>query len=212
MVELTPEQFNKNMREQRAEVVTKVNAGDLVKASQKKDAGKTPWHLLAWDVIASVDWTQEDFGDIGLDEARADIMFFWNNPGSPLQQLHGAFYWLLNSIEITNVQSRLEQTGDCIPWYGLEQVAKVLEFGARKYAPRGWEHGIEHSRTWSATMRHLFQRFELAEINDAETGLDHLAHAACELMFLLAYELRGKKTCDATGAAIDDRPVYNATE
>lgn len=61
-------------------------------------------------------------------------------------------------------------------------VASVLAFGARKYAPHNWRRGIERTRLVSAALRHLFAYNE-GEDNDPETGLSHLDHASCCLMF-----------------------------
>ena len=75
-----------------------------------------------------------------------------------------------------------------IPFDALEPVAKVLEFGAQKYSPWNWrEHkGFSWTRVFSATLRHLFA-WVRGEDLDKETGLPHLAHAVCNLLFLLHY-------------------------
>jgi hypothetical protein len=65
----------------------------------------------------------------------------------------------------------------------LIETAKVLTFGARKYAPNRWRDGIAQSRVFAALLRHLFAWLKGEDL-DAETGLHHLAHASCELMFL----------------------------
>ncbi len=71
--------------------------------------------------------------------------------------------------------------------FWLRGVAKVLAFGARKYAKHNWRGGIEQSRLLSASLRHLFAYID-GEDNDPETGLSHLLHASCCLMF--AFELK----------------------
>jgi len=71
----------------------------------------------------------------------------------------------------------------------LEEVAKVLEFGARKYAPRNWEAGMSWGRVFSALQRHLWAWW-WGKDKDEETGFSHLSHAACCVMFLLSYEAR----------------------
>ena len=68
--------------------------------------------------------------------------------------------------------------------YFLDQVARVLTFGANKYAAHNWRKGLAISRTLGATYRHL-NAFNAGEDIDAETGLSHLAHAGCEVMFTL---------------------------
>lgn len=65
----------------------------------------------------------------------------------------------------------------------LEGVARVLTFGARKYAAHNWRGGIAYSRLLGATLRHV-NAINAGEDRDPETGLDHELHAACELMFL----------------------------
>lgn len=69
----------------------------------------------------------------------------------------------------------------------LSRVAVVLEAGARKYGERNWEKGIPLSRTFDSLVRHLYQW--LGACNDE----DHLAHAACNLQFLIATESRAMR-------------------
>ena len=78
-------------------------------------------------------------------------------------------------------------------------VGQVLTFGAKKYADRNWEKGINYSRVYGACMRHLWswwagrrptgRNFLFGELDD-ETKFSHLWHAACCLMFLITYEER----------------------
>lgn len=78
---------------------------------------------------------------------------------------------------------------DLIPPELMESVAKVLQFGAKKYAPRNWEKGMDWSRVFSALQRHSWAWWK-GEDKDPETGFSHLEHAACCIAFLLAYEQR----------------------
>lgn len=80
----------------------------------------------------------------------------------------------------------------------LEEIARVLTFGAKKYADRNWELGMHWSRPFGALMRHSWAWWS-GEHTDPETGYSHLAHAACCIAFLLAYEKRRSGT--------DDRPA-----
>jgi hypothetical protein len=68
--------------------------------------------------------------------------------------------------------------------YFIEQLAAVLTFGARKYSSENWRGGLSTKRTLSAVLRHVFS-FLKGEDNDPESGLPHLAHAACGLMFTI---------------------------
>lgn len=90
---------------------------------------------------------------------------------------------------------------ELIAYDAVEGVAKVLTFGANKYSARNWEKGIAYGRVFGAIMRHLWKWWH-GENQDAETGLSHLDHAMCEIMFLSAYEKRGRN-----GTAQDDRPT-----
>lgn len=67
----------------------------------------------------------------------------------------------------------------------LEGVAKVLGFGANKYAAHNWRNGIEYSRLISAAYRHL-GAINRGENIDPESGLSHAYHLGCCNMFLAA--------------------------
>lgn len=76
-------------------------------------------------------------------------------------------------------------------------VARVMEGGAKKYGPYNWRHkAVAYTPYISAVRRHMLA-FADGELNDPESGLSHLAHAASSAMILL----------DAiqNGCAIDDR-------
>lgn len=73
---------------------------------------------------------------------------------------------------------------DLLDPYALEEVAKVLAFGAKKYEPHNWRKGIRLSRLLAAMLRHTFA-FLRGEDLDKESGLPHMAHALCCGMFIL---------------------------
>ncbi len=64
----------------------------------------------------------------------------------------------------------------------LEEVAKVMSFGKRKYDAHNWRKGLAVSRLLSAALRHLWAVVR-SEDNDPETGLSHMAHLSCCAMF-----------------------------
>lgn len=75
-----------------------------------------------------------------------------------------------------------------LPWDGLEEVVKVLEFGAKKYSRDNWRKvDSADTRYLAAAFRHLIAH-NSGEVNDPESGLPHLAHAGCCVLFLLAKE------------------------
>lgn len=69
----------------------------------------------------------------------------------------------------------------------MNQTAAVLKFGAEKYAEHNWRKGFAWSRPLAAAMRHI-TAFNDGEDCDPESGLSHLAHAACCIMFLLEFQ------------------------
>lgn len=77
----------------------------------------------------------------------------------------------------------------------LTETGKILTFGAKKYADRNWELGMDWSRVYGALNRHLWTWWG-GQNKDPESGESHLAHAACCIAFLLAYEQRGVGTDD----------------
>lgn len=75
-------------------------------------------------------------------------------------------------------------------------VGHVLTFGAKKYTPNNWRKGIQLSRLLGACLRHVFA-FMDGEDKDPETGLSHLYHASCCLMFAAElYETMPEKVDD----------------
>lgn len=90
----------------------------------------------------------------------------------------------------------------------LEGTAAVLSYGAAKYAARNWEKGMSWGRCFAALMRHSWAWWR-GEEHDPESGLHHLDHAACCLMFLRAYSARRIGTDDRAKtlpAASPDEP------
>lgn len=85
-----------------------------------------------------------------------------------------------------------------LPPSPLIEIAKVLDFGAKKYSAYNWSKGIAYSRVFGAALRHLWAWWR-GEDKDPETGLSHLAHAGCCVLFLLQYE--------STRRSFDDRPI-----
>ncbi len=74
---------------------------------------------------------------------------------------------------------------ELLPTKPLEDIAKVLEFGANKYGENNWQLVPQGRKRYAgAALRHLFAWMR-GEVNDPESGLPHLAHAGCCVLFLL---------------------------
>lgn len=78
---------------------------------------------------------------------------------------------------------------DLLPMDAVDCVARVLTYGKLKYAARNWEKGMAWGRLIGAAMRHI-AAFMGGEEIDPESKEHHLAHAACDVLFVLAYVLR----------------------
>lgn len=79
-----------------------------------------------------------------------------------------------------------------IPANAIDELAKVLTFGAEKYAPNSWQDvpdGLERYR--AAMLRHAFA-IQRGEIYDQETGLPHSAHIMCNAAFITELQIIGQ--------------------
>lgn len=103
---------------------------------------------------------------------------------------------LTEGVKLDSGKPRL----DLLPFDALEDVGAVLHHGAAKYAPRNWELGLAWGRLLAAALRHL-SAWARGQDTDAESGLPHLAHAACCVLMLLALTRRRIGTDDRTVAS-----------
>ncbi len=78
---------------------------------------------------------------------------------------------------------------ELLPMDAVEKIVEVLTYGATKYADHNWKmvDGL-NDRYYAALMRHLVASRN-GEKTDADTGMSHLAHAACNAIFLLWNEI-----------------------
>lgn len=84
----------------------------------------------------------------------------------------------------------------------VTKVAEVMSFGKIKYAEHNWRGGFSWSRPLSAALRHIFAYIG-GEDKDPESGLSHLAHAACCIFFLLEFEETHRHLDDRYKGAVD---------
>ena len=77
------------------------------------------------------------------------------------------------------------------PLDAYEEICKVMQFGAKKYAERNWEQGMSWSRVARSMLSHFISMCR-GEQNDEESNLPHAAHMAWNAIVLLAYTLRPK--------------------
>ena len=88
------------------------------------------------------------------------------------------------------------------PW-ALDQIAKVYTYGTIKYDDDNWWKGLRWKRdVFGCIIRHVWKWFR-GEINDDESGLHHLAHAAWNCMTLMEYERNGLGIDDLVPYVLD---------
>jgi hypothetical protein len=85
------------------------------------------------------------------------------------------------------------------PW-AMEQIALVYTYGTQKYDDDNWWKGLKWKKdVLGCIFRHVW-KWVRGEINDDESGLHHLAHAAWNCMTLMEYE--------RNRIGVDDRVPY----
>lgn len=72
---------------------------------------------------------------------------------------------------------------DLVDFEALVPLVQVLEFGATKYAAHNWKKGLFYCGIISSLLRHIYAILR-GEDNDPESGLPHVGHAMCNIMFL----------------------------
>lgn len=80
-----------------------------------------------------------------------------------------------------------------LPIGASQEIIKVFEFGAKKYARGNFleGEGLAYSRVLNSLLRHTYS-FMQGEDTDPESGISHLAHAGANIYMLLSYELNKK--------------------
>jgi len=74
-----------------------------------------------------------------------------------------------------------------LPWDAMDEVVRVLMAGEKKYARDNWKL-VDNAkfRYLKAAFRHLIAYAQHPTQNDPETGLSHLGHCICCLLFILS--------------------------
>ena len=80
-----------------------------------------------------------------------------------------------------------------VPRKILFDIARVREYGTRKYGdPENWRQ-VDRQRYRDAAFRHFCAYLDDPNGLDKESGLPHLAHLACNIAFLCELERRNEK-------------------
>jgi hypothetical protein len=87
----------------------------------------------------------------------------------------------LDGIKYDNNKTRY----DLLEPFFEELVAQVLTQGAKKYSPDNWKSVQPLEDRYYAALRRHVTSWRNGEIFDPESGFPHLAHAACNIYFLM---------------------------
>lgn len=129
-----------------------------------------------------VEYDNEDFGKIGYTyKAQSSFLRREEDKAKPEPESEPA------GVKYDSGKPR----PSLLPAGPLMQVAEVLTFGSQKYADDNWQQvpgaGGPRGRYADALLRHVLAWLG-GERNDPESGLHHLAHAGCCVLFLLWFE------------------------
>ncbi|MBQ3970161.1 MAG: hypothetical protein II685_06740 [Clostridia bacterium] len=96
---------------------------------------------------------------------------------------------------VMNKQEAKADTGKpkltLVPRKILTAIARVREYGCKKYGdPENWRQ-VEKERYRDAAFRHFLAYLDDPTGTDEESGLPHLSHLACNIAFLC--ELEGER-------------------
>ena len=77
-----------------------------------------------------------------------------------------------------------------LPFDAVEKIVEIMTYGAKKYKPNNWKL-VEPKRYIGALFRHLVAHLK-GEEYDEESGYLHLAHMACNALFILWKQIHGE--------------------
>ena len=159
-------------------------------------AGEGRYHYEDYKPVCSKAWAEAlnstlsaiDFDAYKPPDSRSEL-------GVPVSEIRENLVPSQEKVLTKVIEGRKYDTGKLrytlLPWTAVNEVVKVLEYGAKKYAPGNWQKVLYPKLRYSdAAMRHLVA-YGLGERNDPESGLHHLAHAVCCLLFILDVEKAG---------------------
>ena len=146
---------------------------------------------------------KDKFGHVGLghgdvltplarETGRVGYVSIENNMKveTPDPHLHWDGRVFKEAIKQDNEKTRV----DLLDAEWLEGTGKALAFGAFKYHDHNWRGGFKWSRLIGACMRHLLAIMRREDV-DPESGLLHVDHLSCSVMFL-AWHIRNKPELD----------------
>jgi len=99
---------------------------------------------------------------------------------------------IVSNQEIKQDDGKIDYT--LLDWGAIRKLVEVREYGVKKYNKRDSWQEVSKERYIKALLRHVIAYADREE-NDKESGLNHLAHAMCNCMFILSGKLKEGKKC-----------------
>jgi hypothetical protein len=136
-------------------------------------------------------YDESDFTVTGIKEETLFSPGGYTIPPTEMTDSIVSTYHLNDTIESTQ-EGRKFDGGKLeyglLPPFALEETVKVLTFGAQKYERDNWQKVPDSKRRYfDALQRHVWS-WKQGEQIDPESGIHHLAHAMCCLMFLYEHD------------------------
>ena len=113
-----------------------------------------------------------------------------DDPPADLHEIAAGVKEIRKTLNSATIKPRLS----LIPPDAIEMIGLVLGWGEQQYG-NTWEEGVLYRDRLDKALRHLTE-FNKGKSLDTESNLPVLAHAAAQILFLLAYELRGMTQFD----------------
>lgn len=85
-----------------------------------------------------------------------------------------------------------------VDFKSLEDMVRVLEFGAKKYDTDNWKKGLPTKEIVESMLRHIYAYLDGEDL-DPESGLPHIGHIQCNALFL-SYMSKNKPEFDNRGS------------
>lgn len=110
------------------------------------------------------------------------------NPGDPARPYETWGHHETRTTSSTGGEKGVKpERYDLLPKPGVDQIARVFNYGATKYDDHNWRRGYEWSKSYAALQRHL-TAWWAGEDTDPESGLSHLGHAGFHILALATWE------------------------